>query len=64
MSDNPDSPLPQPLSLTGHTVPADRLALIRVHVDALARTARDVSDELPLEADAYDFVRLLEAEEN
>jgi hypothetical protein len=64
MSDNPDPPLPQPLSLAGHTVPADRLAIIRAHVDALARTAREVSDKLPLEADAYDFIRILETEEN
>lgn len=64
MPDNPDPQPAQPLSLAGHTVPGDRLTIIKAHVETLARTALEVSDELPLEADAYDFIRWLEAEEN
>ena len=54
---------PQPVSLTGHTVPEDRLAIVSTHVAMLARTALEVSERLPLEADASDFVRILESEE-
>ena len=52
-----------PLSLTGHDVPPERLALIMPHMQTLAATALTVSDELPLQADVGDFVAALEAEE-
>jgi hypothetical protein len=50
------------MSLEGHVVPKERLELIRPHVAALAATALAVSDELPLQADAADFVAVLERE--
>ncbi|MEZ5844929.1 MAG: hypothetical protein R3D27_14500 [Hyphomicrobiaceae bacterium] len=53
----------QPVSLTGHVVPEERLALIRQHVAALAETALAVSDTLPLGADSSDMIRVIEAEE-
>jgi hypothetical protein len=63
MADTPEATRPQPVSLTGHTVPPERLSIIKAHVEALARTALRVSDELPLEADVHDFVCVLEREE-
>lgn len=51
---------PPPVSLTGHTVPADRLEMIRPHIEALAKTALTVNDTIPLEADAADFIAALE----
>jgi hypothetical protein len=53
----------KPASLTGHDVPAERLAMVLPHVRTLAETALAVSDQLPLQADAADFVAVLEAEE-
>ena len=53
-------PAQQPASLTGHVVPAERLDQIRPHIDLLAKTALSVSDQLPLDADASDFVTALE----
>lgn len=53
-------PLPMPVSLAGVDVPAERLALIAAHIEALARTARAVGDTLPLEADVSDMIRALE----
>jgi hypothetical protein len=50
---------PQPVSLTGHVVPDDRLALIGPHMVALAQMALKVSDMLPLSADAGDFAAML-----
>jgi hypothetical protein len=54
---------PPPQSLGEHVVPEERLALIRAHVAMLSETARAVGDDLPLTADAADFIRVLEAEE-
>ena len=56
--------LAQPLSLTGHEVTPERLALILPHIQTLAATALAVSDELPLQADVGDFAAVLEAEES
>ena len=53
-------PPAQPASLTGHTVPPERLDQIRPHIDLLAKTALMVSDQLTLDADASDFVAALE----
>lgn len=59
----PDTPrLPE--SLQGHEVPDERLALIRTHVTMLAETARTVSDRLPLGADGYDVIAVLERKES
>ncbi len=44
-------------------VPPERMVLIEPHIEALAATALAVSDEVPLQADAGDFVAILEAEE-
>lgn len=52
----------KPASLGDHEVPKDRLSLIRPHIAMLAETARAVGDRLPLEADAADFVLVLESE--
>ena len=54
---------PPPPSLEGHEVPPERLAMILPHVATLSRTALAVSDELPLQADAGDFVAALEGSE-
>lgn len=62
MPAEPQPPPPLPMSLEGHVVPKERLELIRPHVAALAATALAVSDELPLQADAADFVAVLERE--
>jgi len=59
----PAPTVPQPVSLTGHVVPEDRLALIRQHVAALSVAALTVSDTLALGADTSDMIRVLEAEE-
>ena len=53
-----------PTSLQGHDIPPERLAMIAPHIKALAETALGVSNELPLQADAADFVAILEAEEH
>jgi hypothetical protein len=49
----------QPVSLTGHTVPAERLELIVPHMATLAQMALKVSDMLPLGADVGDFAATL-----
>ena len=49
----------QPVSLTGHIVPVERLQLIAPHMAALAQMALKVSDMLPLNADAGDFAATL-----
>ncbi len=51
-----------PKSLEGHTIPEERLAQIRPLVAELAKTALAVSRELPFQADAADFIGVLEAE--
>jgi hypothetical protein len=53
---------PLPTSLEGHTIPEERLKLIAPHILALAKTALQVSDALPLSAEASDFIRVLESE--
>jgi hypothetical protein len=58
---DPGTP-PQPVSLTGHVVPEERLALIGPHMAALSQTALTVSDQLPLGADVGDFVATLNAD--
>jgi hypothetical protein len=62
MAENPAELPPLPKSLEGHTIPKERLELIRLHMLALASTALKVSDTLPLSADPSDFVRVLESE--
>ena len=62
MPENESHTVPLPKSLEGHLVPHDRLDLIGLHVAVLGATALQVSDMLPLGADAADFVRTLEAE--
>jgi hypothetical protein len=52
----------QPVSLTGHVVADERLALIRPHMAALSQMALRVSDQLPLGADVGDFVVALNAD--
>jgi hypothetical protein len=51
--------LPQPVSLSGHVVPDERLELIGPHMAALAQMALKVSDMLPLSADVGDFAATL-----
>lgn len=51
-----------PKSLEGHTIPMERLEIIIPFVDGLAETALKVGDTLPLEADASDYIRVLESE--
>jgi hypothetical protein len=51
-------------SLQGYDIPPERLALITPHIKALAETALSISNALPLQADAADFVATLEAEEH
>ncbi len=51
-----------PVSLEGHTIPEQRLAAIRPLVADLARSMLAVSADLPFQADAADFVRVLESE--
>lgn len=63
MPKQPSDTTPMPTSLTGHVVPAERLALILPHIQALSETALAVSDTLPLQADAADFAASLAAEE-
>lgn len=53
-------PLPQ--SLEGHTVPEDRLEQINLLVADLAKSALVVSRDLPFQADAADFIAVLERE--
>jgi hypothetical protein len=55
-------PSGQPISLTGHVVPDERLALISAHMAALSQMALTVSDQLPLGADVGDFVAALNAD--
>jgi hypothetical protein len=63
MADAKPSPQsPQPISLTGHVVPEDRLALILAHMTALSETALRVSDTLPLQADVADLTAALHAD--
>lgn len=52
-----------PKSLEGHIVPKERLELILPFVQGISETALKVGDTLPLEADAADFLRVLESEE-
>ena len=51
-----------PTSLEGHTIPEQRLSAIRPLVADLARSMLAVSQSLPFQADAADFVRELENE--
>jgi hypothetical protein len=51
-----------PASLEGHTIPEQRLAAIRPLVADLSRAMLAVSQTLPFQADAADFVRVLETE--
>ena len=51
-----------PTSLQGHAIPELRLAAIRPLVADLARSMLAVSQDLPFQADAADFVRVLETE--
>lgn len=51
-----------PTSLEGHTIPEQRLAAIRPVAADLARSMLAVSQGLPFQADAADFVRVLETE--
>lgn len=51
-----------PKSLEGHSVPEERLAQIQPLVAELAKTALAISQELPFQADAADFIAVLEAE--
>lgn len=60
----PNQPSELPRSLEGHDIPAERLAAIRPLVADLAATALAVSRGLPFQADAADFVRVLEAEKD
>ena len=60
----PIEPPTLPKSLQGHAIPPERLELITPHMEGLAATALAVSDELPLQADAGDFVAVLEVEED
>lgn len=51
-----------PKSLTGHTIPKERLDLIIPFVEELSETALKVGNTLPLQADAADYIRVLESE--
>ena len=51
-----------PTSLEGHTIPEQRLAAIRPVAADLARSMLAVSQGLPFQADAADFVRVLKTE--
>ena len=62
MSDSETADKALPKSLEGHAIPEERLASIRPLVVALAETALKVSRELPFQADAADFVAVLERE--
>ncbi len=62
MPNRPAKTEPQPRSLEGHTVPEERLALIKAHMAVLSAVALEISDTLPLQADAGDFVATLERE--
>ena len=50
---------PLPVSLSGHVVPPEQLALIGAHMATLAAMALKVSDQLPLSADVGDFAAVL-----
>lgn len=63
MADSGENLSKLPKSLEGHIVPKERLELILPFVEALSETALKVGDTLPLEADAADFVRVLESQE-
>jgi hypothetical protein len=56
------APASLPVSLTGHEVAEERLALILPHMAALSQMALTVSDQLPLGADVGDFVATLNAD--
>jgi len=58
----PENTPAQPASLEGHTVPPERMAQILPHVRTLSQAARRIDDELPFQADAADFVKVLETE--
>lgn len=62
MSDNKTPQAPLPTSLEGHVIPEQRLATIRPLVADLSRSMLAVSQSLPFQADAADFVRVLETE--
>lgn len=62
MPDSKPADKAMPKSLEGHTIPEERLASIRPLVTVLAETALKVSRELPFQADAADFVAVLERE--
>ena len=62
MAENGAATSKLPKSLEGHTIPQERLDIIIPFVEALSETARKVGDTLPLEADAADFIRVLESE--
>ena len=59
-----DSPAPsrapRSVAVKPVAIPADRRALIEAQVAQLSATARKVAAELPLSADASDFVRILD----
>jgi hypothetical protein len=57
-----ENPAPLSKSLEGYTIPKERLDLIPPHILALSRTALRVSETLPLNAEASDFIRVLETE--
>ena len=58
----PAGAVPMPRSLEGHVIPPDRLAQILPLVADLAATALAVSRDLSFQADAADFVHVLETE--
>jgi hypothetical protein len=53
---------PRPASLGPHVVPPERLSGIVPHAKRLGEAAREIGDDLPFEADAADFLAVLEAE--
>ena len=65
MSDTPVEKLTanalNPFSLTGHTVSDIQIETIAGAVEALSKTALDVSDRLPLQADYGDIFAVLES---
>jgi len=57
-----EAPAALPKSLEGHVILPDRLSMIAPHVAMLAATALAVGNELPLQADIGDYVRVLDQE--
>ncbi len=53
----------RPISLTGHDISNEQIALIQGHVQTWSRTALQVSDRLPLGADSTDVFRALKPED-